>query len=397
MRNRCEAFEDAIWDRVRFGTDLPADARAHINQCADCARALNEARQLAGVMLQGDCVPPAPDCRSAVMARIAPRQRQPRLTWAYACAGLAIASLAIGAIMSLGPGHEPGRQNVAVMPQSAQPKLIGPAPHRDVHSYANTGERYNPPTRMVKHRVMPKTPENIMVASVVNGPGDVVGNIPVPEIRAEIAPDTTEEKLSAATRPVASTSAALADKYAASTSAAPTAPAPVGMAGTALSAVGDDTDTRARMDDSPRMTGSVNGALATTPNVTYDSTYNADVFTFSVAPNRDTATGKGDVGSVVLAEKRRVATKPAGESGLFWTAGRRAPADDRPVAIVIARWTPPEARPVSYGYDYTDYDTVTGRTTTVSVKRSGNHVEVRLEGKDSPVKGSVDHATIPNV
>ena len=71
--------------------------------------------------------------------------------------------------------------------------------------------------------------------------------------------------------------------------------------------------------------------------------------------------------------------------------------DNRPVAMVVASWTPPEPRPVSYGYGYTDVDAVTGRTTTVSVKRSGNHVEVHLEGSEPPVKGSVDHATIPSV
>ena len=79
MRNRCEAFEQAIWDHVRFGTDLPADARAHVDRCAEWRRALNEAGQIASVVVQANCVPPAPDCRSAVMARIAPRQRQPGL------------------------------------------------------------------------------------------------------------------------------------------------------------------------------------------------------------------------------------------------------------------------------------------------------------------------------
>jgi len=395
MRNRCEAFEDAIWDRVRFGTDLPADARAHIDRCADCARALNEARQLAGVMLQADCVPPAPDCRSAVMARIAPRQRQPRLTWAYACAGLAIASLAIGAIMSLGPGHEPGRQSVAVMPQSAQPKLIGPAPHRDIGSYTNTGERYNPPTRIAKQPAKPKTPENVMVASVVNGPGDVVENIPAPEIKAEIAPDTTEEKLSVATRPAGDILDAFADKDAPGAGAAPAAPAPVGMAGTALSAWDNSKDARTSGGDSFCVTGSLDDALAAAPNVTCNVT--GAVATFSVASDRYAAAGKADSGSVVMENRLRVATKSVGERSLLWAAGTPAPVDDRPVAIVIASWTPPEARPVSYGYDYTDYDTVTGRTTTVSVKRSGNHVEVRLEGNQPPVKGSVDHATIPSV
>lgn len=360
MRNRCEAFEDAIWDRVRFGTDLPADARAHIDRCADCARALNEAGQLAGVVLQADCVPPAPDCRSAVMARIAPRQRQPRLAWAYACAGLAIASLAIGAIMSLGPNQGPVGRSVATAPRPVSPKLVGPAPDRNVGLYTNSGERYNPPTRIVKQPAKPKTPENVMVAGAISGPAGAIENIPVPETREEIALDAAKDKLTVATAPAEKTSPALAD-------------------------------------DLPRVTESLDALSATASDETYSLTYDGAVAAFSVAPNRDATKAKGDSGSAFLATNAGTAPTLNGEAARFKAANQPAPADDRPVAIVIASWTPSEARPVSYGYDYTDYDTVTGRTTTVSVKRLGNHVEVRLEGKEPPVKGSIDHATIPSV
>ena len=305
-----------------------------------------------------------------------PTPGQPRLTWAYACAGLAIASLAIGAIISLGPGHGPGLQNVATAPGPAQPRLIAPAPHRDMGLYTNTGERYNPPTKIAKHSARHKTPENIMVASAITGPTSAIDRIRVPEIKEDTAPDTAKEKLPVATAHADETRAFRADKDAPSTSIAPASAdelALAGTSGTALSAVGDDKDARVRR--------------------TYDSKNDNNLAAFSVVQNRDAAAGKAESGSSALNEKLRVAAKRS----LLWAAGTPAPVDDRPVAIVIASWTAPEAQPVSYGYDYTDYDAVTGRTTTVSVKRLGNHVEVRLEGNEPPVKGSVDHATIPSV
>lgn len=415
MRNRCEAFEEAIWDHVRFGTDLPADARAHINHCSDCARDLNEAGRLAGVVVTSDCVPPAPDCRDAVMARIAPRQRQPRLTWAYACAAVAIASIAISGIMSLGPSNKPVARNVANAPVMAkvQPKLIPPAPRRDLRAYSNTGERYNPPG--VKPG-KPKKIEPIMVASAVTKPIGVEADIPMPETRTEIAWDSNVMDAKDAVLP-ATEAAPAADE----TRPAPaSAPAMSGYSNLDSIALKSDLDTRTQYfatanskpatgsrEDSSRARVSGSRKLA--------SEFEAktmDSFAFK-KEKADTVDGgaKLAVGfsnytlsngpSPALADKFKSAVVLEGsavETKLI-LADAAAPADDdaRPVAIVIASWTPPEPRPVNYGYDYTDIDTVTGRTTTVSVKRSGNHVEVRLEGSKPPVKGSVDHATIPNV
>lgn len=412
MRNRCEAFEQAIWDHVRFGTDLPADARAHIDRCADCARALTEAGQIASAVIQADCVPPAPDCRSAVMARITPRQRQPRFAWAYACAAVAIASIAIGSIMSLSPGSRPGARKMAKTLEAAKPNLIAPAPKREAHSYFNTGERdnrYNPEPRLPGR---PAIPEPVMVARVVTGPS---AGIPAPEITTSIVGDNK-------------------DSYAAGSAAAPAAeevrPAPAGMPASSTDVVTESFATPTYSSDgSLRFANTAGGDLlrgfyadaATRPSspMSLSGELNdniIDSFNFkadkakSVRDFAEVATMDGYdkfdgslcFGSLALKEKSAVAEvidRSSAEARMM-SANLDALAiadDSRPVAMVVASWTPPEPRPVSYGYYYTDVDAVTGRTTTVSVKRSGNHVEVHLEGSEPPVKGSVDHATIPSV
>jgi hypothetical protein len=114
VRSRCYAFEEAIWEHARTGTELSADAMDHIHNCDRCALAVREARRVLGAILDTDCVPPTPDCRQAVMARISPAERRPRLAWSYAFAGVALAAVAVGGVVTMRPDPTiPTKQRVA--------------------------------------------------------------------------------------------------------------------------------------------------------------------------------------------------------------------------------------------------------------------------------------------
>lgn len=127
MMHECDRIGDAIWEHVRFGTELPPDAERHIAECAECARAVNEARSLSGLVQSASSVPPSPDCAQAVMSRISSGARRP--VWAYAVASVLLVVLLIGALMILRPSGEPARM-VQDQPKPAPRATIvtNPAP-----------------------------------------------------------------------------------------------------------------------------------------------------------------------------------------------------------------------------------------------------------------------------
>ncbi|MCL5102779.1 MAG: hypothetical protein M1133_01520 [Armatimonadetes bacterium] len=102
MRNKCCEYEEAIWEHARNGAALSEDAQRHIERCSECDRALREAQRLSGVMRDSDSVPPFPDCRSAVMARISAPARRFNFAWTYACAAVLVA--AVGLAYVIRPG-----------------------------------------------------------------------------------------------------------------------------------------------------------------------------------------------------------------------------------------------------------------------------------------------------
>ncbi len=133
MRRECERVEEAIWEHARTGRGLPDGVKRHIDGCPECKRALAEAVRISEPLQGAYAVPPTPDCRSAVMASISRRARRPVAVWAYACAAVLLAALAITAVTMLGPRPERPTKQVArtvEIPSSAPEQRVKPA--RDV-------------------------------------------------------------------------------------------------------------------------------------------------------------------------------------------------------------------------------------------------------------------------
>jgi len=98
MKRDCARVEEAIWDAARNGAEPPAGARRHAESCESCSLALKEAQRVGKLLLAADCVPAAPDCRSAVMARISGAKARSRV-WSYAWAASAVAAVIIAVIL----------------------------------------------------------------------------------------------------------------------------------------------------------------------------------------------------------------------------------------------------------------------------------------------------------
>ena len=98
MKRNCARVEEAIWDAARSGAGLPSGVERHAESCESCRLALKEAERVGKLLLAADCVPEAPDCRSAVMARIA-GTRTRAWSWSYAWAIPAVAAMIIAVIL----------------------------------------------------------------------------------------------------------------------------------------------------------------------------------------------------------------------------------------------------------------------------------------------------------
>ena len=103
MKRECERVGDAIWEHARTGREFPDDVTRHVEGCPECTNALREAVRISQPLCAASSVPAAPDCRSAVMARISRRARMAPAVWAYACAVVLIAALGIVAALMFSP------------------------------------------------------------------------------------------------------------------------------------------------------------------------------------------------------------------------------------------------------------------------------------------------------
>lgn len=102
----CINVSDAIWKQISEGGELTEDELQHIRTCSSCADILAEAQLCIDAL---NCVKPrpaAPDCRSAVLARISNRRVRFAPVLAYAC----VAIIIIAAVGGMFIRHDSGRQ-----------------------------------------------------------------------------------------------------------------------------------------------------------------------------------------------------------------------------------------------------------------------------------------------
>lgn len=126
----CIKVSDAVWSCIREDRELTEEELQHINACSSCADVLAEAQLCVGAL---NCVkpcPPAPDCRSAVHARVSNRRARFAPVWAYACVAIVIATM-IGVAFLLPHSSRPVSSPDLVMakaPVYKQPTPPLPAP-----------------------------------------------------------------------------------------------------------------------------------------------------------------------------------------------------------------------------------------------------------------------------
>lgn len=145
MKWDCARVDDAISDWAR-GIELPEGARSHIAECPICAQALEEARAFGELVKCADSVPAAPDCRSAVMARISKPRRS---AWIYAWAAVPMAIAIILVILML-PARQIPTPRQTISRQS--PLVVHQAPK-------------------VAPTVKPEAPKPTMIATAITGTG----------------------------------------------------------------------------------------------------------------------------------------------------------------------------------------------------------------------------------
>lgn len=351
MRSRCEAFEEIIWDHVRFGTPLSDEAAAHIDGCAECSKALNEARRVANVLIQADCVPQAPDCRRAVMDRIAGQQRVYRPVWAYASAGVALASVLIGGVITTSLVREPGSERVVKTDAPSQHTPAVPAAPAVSRQIQPAPELSNEP-RKTDMAVAPDRPVKPAPTAVAKPPNS-----------AQETPELVMMAKAPGTRSV--------DAYR-----------------DALSSFSINMDAVADVPDDPQPGHDTADEHAVAPRVS------GTVATYSTADEEPGVTAKSAVGLRLSA----VRSAPAPSE---WSTDAADHAH-RPVAIAVVSWGPPPAQPEeTYSYSYTDEDPHTGHITTCTVERNGDmvyiHLEAKPEEKSPSERGSIGHESITDV
>ena len=143
-------------------------------------------RDLSELLREADCVPDAPDCRSAVMARISTPSRGRPLAWAYACAAVLIA---IAGTWALLPHTQPQApvvrvvRNVPTPPRQIAHETVKPAiekPQVFVEKHVATAPRphrahiaWTPPKQVEQPRKVVVAPE----PPVLQTPAPAVGTI----------------------------------------------------------------------------------------------------------------------------------------------------------------------------------------------------------------------------
>ncbi|MCX6345541.1 MAG: hypothetical protein NT018_10805 [Armatimonadetes bacterium] len=363
----CQSFEETIWEHARTGARLSAQAQAHIERCENCAQALREAKRIMNAVLSADCVPYAPDCRQAVMARIAPPARRPRFAWAYAGAGLVFAGISALAIVNMFTLTAPTKPIAkATAPQlAAKPAIEQPSDNLTrevVKPYAPTFKIKN--SKSFRIPVVHNMPKRTNDAPYMVAKSSVSPSALTVEVRTSdysvAAPGTAGHTMHFSTGAGTSRSASVSSLPSASIAVAK---------------------------------GDYNFNEADGFTAIKDKAIGADYAVIDRTADSMVASGGAAEGALDLKSSLHYAAPAKPIVGRI-----RSRADittERPVAIAVVHWsTPVEEDPGnSYSYNYTDKDTETGEVTNCSVKRTGDTVEIRLESepelKDPSKRGSI--------
>ena len=338
--------------------------------------------QVSELLHRADCVPDAPDCRSAVMAHIAKPKPVLRYRWAYATGFAALVVAAVGITPFLRDSGQ--RDRIAYTPTA---KLSAPAP-----------------TAKPETKSFALAPKAIQQQGAPRSVKRIKHNKPV---MMAIAPPT-------ATRMRTRESGLGAEYYARperpkfKSTAEGKFDAPVASPGP--SSLGD------RAMDSPRAAVAA-PARRIAPGGSVGSLSMAEVSPSAAAKDEGVPNYSADNGAVSKSVASATAAR-ATASGSYFAFDASEPAPSRPasasrarpaehavagtpVAVAMVAWPSNDSLPGdSYNYAYTNRDTATGTTTECRVKRSGNSVEIYMESKpavtEPPVKGNLDHEAVPS-
>ncbi len=371
-----------------------------------------EWERISGVLKAADRVPDTPDCRAAVMARIAKPKPLLRYRWALGTcfAGLILAAIGLRPFV-LSPEH--GRTITQAPKKHQAAPLVEPKPPL----YASTPKpaQQSEPPRSYARRTRREKPVMMAMAQP-----DARGRAALESGSAKGVTLETHNWDDARTNwhlDVHKAKSAAAESkggYEAGSlrtdrpSAAPAAPSRsmgdevvLGVTASAdvenRAAVGYSLTDTAAAPISRGLDVEAATANATVPPASTD----ADV-TVARSTGGTTVTGRLNREKVLASSAAPIA---GDDAGLYFDRMSVAGSADlriaeTPLAVAMVTWPSAGRHADTYDYAYTNRDTTTGHTTECRVKRSGNSVEIYLESKPPapapPVKGSLDYDTTPN-
>jgi len=135
MSRDCIRVSESIWNSVREGIELTEAELRHVRTCESCAAELEQAQASLAALDCARAYPPAPDCRSAVMARISRRRGVFSPAWGYALAVVVVLIVIGGALLRSGGGRPlpPTDRNLAGAPTHIVPQPpLAPEPRPEV-------------------------------------------------------------------------------------------------------------------------------------------------------------------------------------------------------------------------------------------------------------------------
>ncbi|MDO8682954.1 MAG: hypothetical protein Q7N50_05670 [Armatimonadota bacterium] len=127
MKDICEIAEEAIWDRVREGIDLPEQVAKHIESCQSCARAAKLVPGAARILRAAGQAPEIADA-AEVMRRIHRTESwfRPGWTFGIAAAVVILAMLGVTIMIRQPIKREPAKTNIVEIPKAPK-KVVCPA------------------------------------------------------------------------------------------------------------------------------------------------------------------------------------------------------------------------------------------------------------------------------
>lgn len=336
--------------------------------------------RISELLREADCVPDAPDCRTAVMARIARPKPARRFVWAYAggFAALIVAGVVIAPLLTSNRQVD----RIAYRPKTG---MAAPAPSANpetkMFAQIPNENRQPEPLRREKHLFLAKRvriAKPVMMASANDAEVRAIGDkldraAPVIDNgsmnkswydRSRVSVGHAAPSSTSAGREVAVPAKSNVNLGYFASGTRDFSKAAAAPAAKPARAIGRSLD--ATVAAAPAAPADTNGAL---------STYKLYDDKLDVARRSRAVGGTMDLDDAVDAA--------------------------RPVAVAMATWpSASNQNQDSSDYSYVTRDPATGSTTECRVKRSGNTVEIYLESKPAapqpPVKGSLDHETVPN-